>query len=444
LWDIPILTYLLDRQQSDESTKTSNEKHQHFVEVLQKVLQILAPQVDCTSSKEKNGQKQVQSDSSEAIAELANIFEYLEVEDPAEWTSDALLMKTSSSSIINSTYQLEPSDEELSFAIFCFLKDLTDIRHYVRQAWAEYREKQIAFTTAAVTMNTAIALFHRLYDDFVRDFPQFDDHGKIINFIYTRYCDPNNERGKDFATYSTSEFRVPSKVFFCDQTFEWLTEFFIESGAEMPFYQPNARITKDEEVLLKCLSLFGFLSTKYMDIYPEDQLIKAIAILRQDKKVYTWVVFAVQLFIDTRRVVGQELQRCMKEFRHLHEWMSTTIKKSLDFGKTNRVNYWYVHFSDEVEKRRKALEMLCLEDFIQLEMEDAFEERISLYQWGPFFLYRNHPMLLGLLTQRNLENLYITGIALGGDQGSIMTAIHLYNSAQQSGLMEKSKSRMPL
>jgi hypothetical protein len=31
------------------------------------------------------------------------------------------------------TYELESTDEDISFAIFCLLKDLTDIRHYVRQ-----------------------------------------------------------------------------------------------------------------------------------------------------------------------------------------------------------------------------------------------------------------------------------------------------------------------
>lgn len=42
--------------------------------------------------------------------------------------------KASTTEIIGAdTYDFESTDEDISFAIFCLLKDLTDIRHYVRQ-----------------------------------------------------------------------------------------------------------------------------------------------------------------------------------------------------------------------------------------------------------------------------------------------------------------------
>lgn len=61
---------------------------------------------------------------------LGNLFEHLDVEDPVEWTTKNLPNKSSK---IVDTYELEASDEDISFAMFCFLKDLTDIRFFVRE-----------------------------------------------------------------------------------------------------------------------------------------------------------------------------------------------------------------------------------------------------------------------------------------------------------------------
>jgi hypothetical protein len=46
-------------------------------------------------------------------------------------------------------------------------------------------------------------------------------------------------------------------------------------------------------------------------------------------------------------------------------------------------------------------------------------------------------MILGLITQYFLVQLHEFGISLAGDQGSVMTSIHLYNSSQQSGKIPK-------
>lgn len=68
------------------------------------------------------------------VAGLGTLFEHLEVDEPPEWTSNNLPPKSIKTF---DAYELEPTDEDLSFAIFCLFKDLTDIRHYVRQTVSE-------------------------------------------------------------------------------------------------------------------------------------------------------------------------------------------------------------------------------------------------------------------------------------------------------------------
>jgi hypothetical protein len=162
-------------------------------------------------------------------------------------------------------------------------------------------------------MNTAFAIFRRLNEEFVSNFPEFDEHVEIIAYLYNGYCDPQMENASDFGTYNPGHFRLPSKVFFCDHTFEVLGIFF--RGRELPMYQAHLRselrLSDDEKILSKCLSLLGVLAKYYQQAFLNDQLINGLSHLMNDKKIYTWVVLAIQLFVDTRRVVGKELDRCI-------------------------------------------------------------------------------------------------------------------------------------
>lgn len=90
----------------------------------------------------------------------------------------------------------------------------------------------------------------------------------------------------------------------------------------------------------------------------------------------------------------------------------------------------------------KQIEVTLKQDFTQCVLEDYFGacdmiERAAKYNWGPFFLFRNNPMMLGLITNHFLARLHEIGIGLCGDQGAVITAIHLYNASQQSGQVTK-------
>jgi hypothetical protein len=293
-------------------------------------------------------------------------------------------------------------------------------------------------------MNTAISVFRQLNEEFVSEFPAFDDHGEIIEYLFNGYCDPNFDKdSQDFATYTGSGFKISTKIFFCDHTYELLRWFYV--AVEVPFYQAEqragSRLTDDEDILLKCLSLFGLIATKSEGNFYEDQLVRGLHLLKTnnpDEKIYTWVVFAVQLYVDTRRVVGNELERCFQEARQIQQWMTKTLEQSLLFGHTNTVNDFYKLNSDAFRGVKKQIDVTLVDDFIEMLLREVFDVRADRYSWGPFFLFRNHPMLLGLITQHFLIRLHEFGISIAGDQGSVMTSIHLYNSSQQSGEIPKS------
>lgn len=348
------------------SFNSANESHQHFIEILEDVRNILSSSNKSCNNTKFNGKSQTKP--SNDIQELGNRFGYLDIEEPAEVTTTGpLSSKPSKHPKTDIIYELEPSDDEISFAIFCFFKDITDIRHYVRSTWAEYREGQITLTTAAVTMNTAIAMIRRLNEEFVVNFPQFEEHGDIIDYVNYRYRDPIKDSSETVA-YKTEQFEISSKIFFCNLTFQCVKHFYL-GKAELPMYQTAQRsvlkLSDDEEVLFKCMSLFGFLTLKrYEALASQDEVLRGIALLKKNRKVYTLVVLAVQLFIDTRRVLGEALDRCMRDFHQMGEWISGTIQQCHEFGRTNQVNTWHKFNKEVLPEFDKNLRDLAREDFV--------------------------------------------------------------------------------
>ncbi|KAF8865622.1 hypothetical protein BDZ45DRAFT_684156 [Acephala macrosclerotiorum] len=261
----------------------------------------------------------------------------------------------------------------MSFAIFCLLKDLTNIRHYIRQTWAEYKEHQIAFTIAALTMNIAMAIFRRLNEEFIAEFPDFDNHGAIIRFLYNGYCDPNTDdkTSLDFGAHTGATFKLSPKIFFCNQTYE-IMRWFV--------------------VLLKCYSLFGLAAQiKAKRNFYNDQFIQDFNILKTnnpEENIPTWIVFGLQLFIDMRRVVGDAgLSQCLSEAKELEKWMSATPKQSLKFSETNAVNHYYKINGDNLESVKKQIDVTLKKDFMQCVWEDylgacGMIEPAARYNWG--------------------------------------------------------------
>ncbi|KAE9375177.1 hypothetical protein N431DRAFT_463284 [Stipitochalara longipes BDJ] len=367
----------------DPSMQESNRKHQHFIEILRETLDILKPLSNISGEKKDKGN----NDSDKTG--LGNLFGNLEIEEPTEWTSSSLPPKPAKAPQI---YELENTEEEILYAIFCLLKDMTDLRYYVRQTWADLRN-------------------------------------------------PTNKNDDDFATYSGANFKIPSTIFFCENTYQILKRFFVGTSINS-FQQDEAwileqRFTKNEKALIHFLALFGILAIQCKGNIYGDQLVHGLYIIKKDKIVYTWVVFAFQLFIDTRHVVGKDLPRCFDETQQLRKWISATLEQALIFGQTNTINHAYQLNCHLLQNTMEEMKMLLEEDFMQTLKNRCKYTPSACDGWGSFYLYRNHPMLMGLMAQKFLTRINQFGTALSCEQYTIMTSIHLYNISQQSVKMPK-------
>ncbi len=106
----------LKSQTDDDETNISNAQHQQFIDVLQKVEQILyeAERLQSSTESSKNTPKL------DEVTRLGNIFDFLEVKELAEWNSSSLPTNTSKPDKPKSdpTYELETTDEEVSLRSF--------------------------------------------------------------------------------------------------------------------------------------------------------------------------------------------------------------------------------------------------------------------------------------------------------------------------------------
>ncbi|KAF1920956.1 hypothetical protein BDU57DRAFT_509462 [Ampelomyces quisqualis] len=74
-------------------------------------------------------------------------------------------------------------------------------------------------------------------------------------------------------------------------------------------------------------------------------------------------------------------------------------------------------------------------DYVQRTVDTTEGIIHDQYTFGNCFLLRKHPALCGLIAQRHAMHFHEASIAAAGSQGMITSAAHLYNAAQQSGLL---------
>lgn len=180
------------QQEKRSTTERQEDGHQHFIEILESVFELLAP------LEEERGGKAIPHSQQEP--EHSNSFYPLDVEECLDVETDTTWVPVSTKKVTQDTYELETSPEDISFAVYCFMKDLTNIRIFIRRTWREYKHKHITLNTAAVTVNTAIDVIRRLNEEFIEDHPVFAEHNSLVEFLSNGYVDANS-RDLDSASH---------------------------------------------------------------------------------------------------------------------------------------------------------------------------------------------------------------------------------------------------
>ena len=171
------------------------------------------------------------------------------------------------------------------------------------------------------------------------------------------------------------------------------------------FMMQDPDVTEDEHMLLQCLSHFNIMDWQLNDhrpegsqkgIFLEDQVLQAVRIMRVERKFPTWVVFACQILVDTRRELGTQVDQGCKNLKRQGAWLMEAWNKCLETGKGNKINDFHKKNDPVIRKELEWLKTTSQGDFVQEMIDDYFKKeqhKISRYSWGDFFLLKNHPTI---------------------------------------------------
>ena len=84
-----------------------------------------------------------------------------------------------------SKVEVETTEEEVYFAIYCFFNDLNQVRDFVHDLWCQYQKGSFDLVTTSVTMNAALELVRRAESELAASFPKCDTYEGAGLLLYT-------------------------------------------------------------------------------------------------------------------------------------------------------------------------------------------------------------------------------------------------------------------
>ncbi|CAN9098938.1 unnamed protein product [Alternaria alternata] len=409
--------YSMISDQVDDAAKESNAGHRHFIKLLEDVLGIIKPKLPQI-------QRQPLKAAKTAPLHTNNAYEHLESEESLETEDMPDVIESPVRPVTQKvSYKLEPSDTDVSFVIYCFLKDATHLRLAVRRTWREFVKGDIGLQAAALTMNAALAMIEKLSNEFEQAHPHFKDSGsqkmhlEIVQFIYSSYSesgkgpafiDGGDEDSDPFA-YKEGKQILRSDTVMCTHTTELVIGiFWLEKTKE------KCRLTNDERRFLKCIS--QFVSTPDEEPMPDSYMVrKAAKNMLYDRNLNSWIVFSLQIFWDMQRELGSCLHLGKMLFDKTGQQLIERYKAYLNVEGLENVGATHVTFREDIVRRKKFIEILLNDTLVQEAFDQCEKQTSRTFDNIPGF------------------SLLESAIDMASNQGQIIVSAHLYNAVQRFG-----------
>ncbi|KAK4917995.1 hypothetical protein LTR49_014133 [Elasticomyces elasticus] len=181
--------------------------HNHFIEVLSTILGHLkhAREQSLSSPKKKGkgkGKGKDNKNSKDCGNDFANIFERLDIEEPADsLQNDASAQHSAShapAAPARPQFELEAQDEDMNFALWCLLEDCHKIRLFLRRPWDAYTEGELSLSTVSEVTNNAFIIIRLAVEQFAARFPHLANFHSIAEYLQFDL----STNGKQLETFS--------------------------------------------------------------------------------------------------------------------------------------------------------------------------------------------------------------------------------------------------
>ncbi|CAD6592576.1 MAG: hypothetical protein ASARMPREDX12_006252 [Alectoria sarmentosa] len=454
--------------------KESNETHAYFLGILERTREILKPRmpaelIDDFVSKPSSAVTGQEKSGVQTDGQIKNMFSNLDIQEPSQTFLDAPDAERATDKHVGlqPDYEAEKIQSlgEQYLAAHCLFQDVRNIRSFLRQLWASYRDGGLSLVAVSITTNTAIDFVRSIEQDFLQRFPDKSDYESIMKFFYGVQCvhrghDPNSKQQVDdlfnFEVYDLAEeVMLPTYI-----VLESLQR--IVTPGVLPIYKPGhfgvrdmrtewtkksarEKVHDDRLVLMEAfpdLMLMTMITSK--SPLAEDELLRGIRQMAPGKIIPLWLVFAAQCFLDAQHMLGRDVVRGHAELEQTVNAIRASTKQNvLKFHQSLRIETWPRQNDFQFSEILRVIEEWIQHDMVADKLK-AIKIAATLPPPEPFRLLRQYPLLCGLFSFAIQIKSQELGIDFVNAWGSIMYTGHLYNAARQEKLLPKAWKDMEL
>ncbi|KAK4900532.1 hypothetical protein LTR27_002248 [Elasticomyces elasticus] len=446
---------------SDEATKQANHRHRNFIEVLKQILNVLNSKYEDRLPRWEKKKPQKLKQEKAKIVE--NIYQYLDIEEPAidsSPTSQDDLLDNAPSQQTQPVHHAPGSlakdivETDKIFALWCYFKDQYDSCNFLKETWQEYKDGELSLQTVCQVTDTAFMLMKKACATLVTEYPQFADMHDVDSFLG---FEKSTVGGKLTIVAFREKLARPDgdcskpalHELFCTKASCIMDHFglMVCTNVNVPLearnlsnaFAPCLYSLAPEIRLLAQADLLEGHTERHVPLVHEDNFLNGLIKLCKSKCLSPWLVTACQTYmhiydvLDSRVVEGHEelhrvapkLGQAMAEHKKymmsLHDWVWPPLMSP-------GIDYFRKHLLQQVERDH----MRRLQEHFPL---------VELRNLSPPFRWQKHlPVTCGTVLFTSQQGCHTIGVLDSNTGLTILAAAHLYKAARLAGVLEASQA----
>ena len=461
-------TSWFQQQPQDGMTDLKNQSHLHFINILERVVEVLTPRFANAPTAQKQSKAPARHTDTGVPRDLnkdaLNRFEALSVEETVTDDEVTMPLPSESSPTLQKASKIVfesekvSDDEELLFACFCLLEDLNKIRSYLSDVWKKFLCQETSLVTASLVTDAALDMTRRMEQDFWRQFPTRPWYSETFAmFFYNTACKARGQPGlvTENGRIQTDGLFNPSMSDVVDWTFLHAWDIMEQNRSRYGFvYFPRSEeqlgalialepslmvaradlgpVSMSMEAYMVHFTSVVALSSRLTHLFSEegeqlikDNLVRGLAsCLLKAQEVPVWLAFAAQVYFDLQDLLQDAgMKRAAAQALTEYQTVQDGLSSYSNFLALRKEAYARGGGTTERLKKFERIMKMTVEASLALKKESIQE------------ILARDPTLCGLA----ICNLHLLSQVVGQLEadlwGSIVIAAHVYNAAQQEAIL---------